>query len=153
MEIFTSLGLNWTLFVQMGIFLVVFLVLKTVLFEPYFAAFRERRERTVGQAEAAERYIHEAKALEEQYSAKAQAINSEFRAIYDKTRSETQKEYDRVIQDARGKAKTWTEQARTKIEKEVRDAKQQLSPDVPVISQLIINKMLGKTGPAKEASR
>jgi F0F1-type ATP synthase membrane subunit b/b' len=49
-----------------------------------------------------------------------------------------------VIQDARAKAKTWTEQARTKIEKEVHDAKQQLSPDVPVISQMITAKMLGK---------
>jgi F-type H+-transporting ATPase subunit b len=148
MEMITSLGLDWTMFAQMGIFLVVFLVLKNVLFEPYFAAFHERRERTVGQAEAAERYVHEAKELEAQYSAKAQEINAEFRAIYDKTRSETQKEYDRVIQEARSKAKTWTEQARTKIEKEVRDAKQQMSPDVPVISQLIIAKMLGK-----EASR
>jgi len=148
MEIFASLGLNWTLFVQMGIFLVVFVVLKTVLFEPYFAAFRERKERTEGQAEAAERYVHEAKDLEAKYSAKAQEINAQYKAIYDKNRVETMKEYDRVIQDARSRAKAWTEQSRSRIEKEVREAKQQMSPDVPAISQLITSKMLGK-----EASR
>jgi F-type H+-transporting ATPase subunit b len=144
MEIFASLGLNWTLFVQMGVFLVVFVILKAVLFEPYFAAYRQRKERTEGQAEAAERYVHEAKDLEAKYAIRAQEINAQYKAIFDKNRSETMKECDRVIQDARGRAKSWTEQARTKIEKEVRDAKQQLSPDIPVISQMITAKMLGK---------
>ncbi len=144
MEMFTSLGLNYTLFVQMGVFLAVFIVLKKVLFEAYFAAFRERKERTVGQAEAAERYIHEAKQLEEKFSAKASAINSQFKAIYDKTRADAMKEYDRVIQEARSKSKTWTEQARTKIQKEVREAHDQMIPDVPAIGQLITAKMLGK---------
>jgi len=144
MEIFAALGLNWTLFVQMGVFLFVFIVLKMVLFEPYFAAYVQRKERTEGQAEAAERYVHEAKELEAQYATKAQEINSQYKAIFDKNRSESTKEYDRVIQEARARAKTWTEQARTKIEKEMREAKQQLSPDVPVISQMITAKMLGK---------
>lgn len=144
MEMFTSLGLNSTLFVQMGVFLVVFIVLKKVLFEPYFAAFHERKERTEGVTEAAERYVHEAKALEEKYSQKAQAINAQFRAIYDKTRTDALREYDRVVQQARAKSKDWMEEARGKMKKEVSDANEQMTRDIPTISQLIIAKMLGK---------
>lgn len=144
MEIFTSLGLNSTLFVQMAIFLVVFVVLKQVLFGPYFAAFHERRNRTVGQTEAAERYVSEARKLEEQYAAKAQAINEQFKAIYDKTRGEATKEYDRVVQDARARNKQTVDQARTTIQKEIVAARSTMSSDVPAVSQLIMGKLLGK---------
>lgn len=144
MEIFTSLGLDETLFVQMGVFLVVFVVLKKLLFEPYFAAYRERKERTVGQTEAAERYVNEARELEQQYSSKAQQINQQFKSIYDQSRVEAMKEYDQVIQVARNNSKQWTEQARSKIQKEVREAREKMSPDIPAISQLITAKLMGK---------
>src|SRR5438309_787896 len=100
----------------MGLFLLIFWVMKTVLFAPYFAAFRERKERTVGQTEAAERYINESKELEGQFAAKAQQINEQFKAIYDQSRYEATKEYDRVVQVARTKAKDWLEDARTKVQ-------------------------------------
>lgn len=144
MEIFTALGLNETLFIQMGVFLVCFIVLKKVLFEPYFAAYRERKERTVGQAEAAERYINEARDLEQQFSSKAQQMNQQFRAIYDQSRAETMKEYDGVVQDARNKSRQWTEQARGQIKKEIQHAHEQLLPEIPAISQLVNAKLLGR---------
>jgi F-type H+-transporting ATPase subunit b len=144
MGLFTSLGLDATMFIQMGVFLVVFVVLKKVLFEAYFAAAHEREERTVGQAEAAERYINEAQELEEKFSSKAQEINDQFKTIYDRSREEATKEYDRLIQDARTKAKDWIENARGKVDKEIKAAHSQMTPDVPLVSQMITAKLLGK---------
>ena len=79
-------------------------MLKYVLFEPYFAAYNQRVERTLGQTELAERFVAETKELEERYSIKAAEENEKFRAVYDKTRSEAAREYDRMVTDARAQA-------------------------------------------------
>ncbi len=143
MGLLMSLGVNQTLFFQLGIFVAVFVVLKYVLFVPYFAAFNKRNEATVGQTELAERYLSETKALEEEFSQKATAANEKFRAIYDQIRLETVKEYDRLVADARARAKTLTDGARKKIETDVQGAKAQLAKEVPGVSQLIVQKLIG----------
>src|SRR5262245_8514189 len=71
MSLLASLGVNETLVIQLGIFLAVYMVLKYVLFTPYFKAFNQRAESTVGQADLAERYIAETKALEDEFANKA----------------------------------------------------------------------------------
>lgn len=143
MGLLMSLGVNQTLFFQLGIFIAVFVVLKYVLFVPYFAAFNKRTEATLGQTELAERYMSETKSLEEEFAQKAQAANEKFRAVYDQIRGETVKEYDRLVTDARGRAKTLTDGARKKIETDVQAAKLQLAKEVPGVSQLIVQKLIG----------
>src|SRR4051812_27285178 len=106
MDLLIQLGVNYTLGIQLVMFLVVFAVLKNLLFEPYFKAFNERKERTLGKTELAERFVAEARELEEKYSMRAQEANDRFREVFDKSRSEAMKEYDRLIGDARGKTKT-----------------------------------------------
>ena len=54
MDLLIQLGVNHTLAVQLVMFLVTFVILKYVLFEPYYAAFNERQERTVGRTELAD---------------------------------------------------------------------------------------------------
>jgi F-type H+-transporting ATPase subunit b len=154
MEIFTKLGLNETLFLQMAVFLVVYVVLNRVLFKPYFAAYTERRMRTVGQSEAAERYVNEARELQTQYSAKAKQINEQFKAIYDKTRNEANKEYDRLIQEARAGAKEIVDQARIKTQVGVQHAKEQIKSEIPIVSEMITAKLLGSDKvPGKDSAQ
>lgn len=143
MGLLVSLGVNQTLFFQLGIFFAVFIVLKHVLFEPYFKAYVARNEATVGQAELAERYLAETKDLEEQFAVKAQTANERFRAIFEKTRGETVKEHDRLVTEARTRAKSLTDAARKKIQVEVDGAKTQLSKEIPGVSKLIVQKLIG----------
>lgn len=144
MELLTQLGVNSTLPYQLATFLVVFVVLKYLLFRPYFSAFNERRERTVGKTELAERFVSEARELEEKYTMRAQEVNDRFRDIYDKGRAEAMKEYDGLVNDARAKTRGLVDQARKKIHSEMESARKQLSTEVGTVTQLINHKLIGK---------
>lgn len=144
MSLLLSLGVNETLAIQLGIFLTVFVVLKYVLFGPYFKAFNQRAEATVGQADLAERYIAETKALEEEFASKAQVANERFRGIYDEARSQAMKEYDTLVSGARNQAKTLIDDTRTKVAREMETAKGQLAKEIPEVAKIISQKLIGK---------
>lgn len=144
MSLLLSLGVNTTLAIQLVIFLTVYVVLKYLLFGPYFAAFNQRNESTVGQTELAERFVQETKALEDEFSSKAQQANERYRSVYDQTRSQALKDYDRTIADARSQAKTLVDAARQKIQTEMESAQGQLSKEVPEVVKMINQKLLGK---------
>jgi F-type H+-transporting ATPase subunit b len=143
-NLLVSLGVNPTLWIQLGIFLVTFLILQFVLFKPYFAAFNERNERTLGQTELAERYITQTRELEEKFAAKASEVNEKYRAVFDQTRTEANKEFDTVIGGARARAKQLIDETRKKIQAEMESARTQLDKEVGTVSQLINSKMIGK---------
>lgn len=144
MELFTALGINSTLFIQIGVFLVTFVFLKYVLFDAYFAAFQERDKKTVGQVDQAEKYIAETQALEQRFSDQARKINEEYKTIYDRTRSEAMKLYEERVHSARTLAKNEVESAREKIAQHAEAAKNEIKSELPQISELISSRLLGK---------
>lgn len=144
MEIFKTLGINETIFMQFGIFMVVYLFLSNVLFKPYLKAFTKRKEQTVGKTDLAERFIEEAKELEVEYSTKARAMNQKTKEIFDASRSEALKAHDEVVAEARDKAKGIIETTRKEIETQVEAARQQLDTEVPAISKSINQQVIGK---------
>ena len=144
MDLLTQLGVDSTLGIQFLMFLAVFVILKQVLFEPYYAAFVERKERTLGKTELAERFIAEARELEVQYGVRAQQANDRFREIYDRTRNEAIKEYDRLVNEARAKSKSLADENSEKIGKEMETARKLLSQEIPNVSKLINQKLVGQ---------
>ncbi|MGE0526349.1 MAG: ATP synthase F0 subunit B [Bdellovibrionales bacterium] len=144
MELLFSLGVNSSLFVQFAIFLVVYVVLKNLLFEPYFRAFNERNERTVGQTEMAERYLSEARELEDKFAIRAKEVNERYKAVFDKSRSEALKEYDHLVNEARARAKQVIESSRKHIQTEMNAARTHLVAEVGGVSNLINRKLIGK---------
>lgn len=143
-SLLNSLGVNQSLYYQLGIFIFVFLVLKYLLFEPYFKAYLERGERTLGKTEQAEKFVNQARLLEEEYAAKAQTVNEQFRAVFDQSRGEAMKQYDQLVSDARTQAKQVIETSRETIKKDVDSARKQLALEVKGVSQLINQKLIGK---------
>ena len=144
MSLLISLGVNPTLVIQLGIFLIVFVVLKYYLFEPYFKAFNQRAESTVGQAELAERYVSETKNLEQQFAMKAQVANEQYRSVFDQTRAQAVKEYDKLVTDARAKSKIVVDGALQNIEQQMTAAQTQLMQEIPEVAKIINQKLLGK---------
>lgn len=144
MDLLIQLGVNQTLGIQMATFLIAFVVLKYLLFEPYYAALNERKERTLGKTELAERYIAESRELEEKFTIRAQEANDRFREVFDKSRLEAAREHDRLVTAAREKAKALLDESSRKIQKEMASARTQLNQEVKVVSQLINQKLIGK---------
>jgi F0F1-type ATP synthase membrane subunit b/b' len=145
MELIETLGLDSTIALQFGIFIIVYLFLSQVLFKPYMAAFDERQEQTIGKTDTAERFIAEAQNLEQEYATKAQEINRKFKLIYDESRSQAMKEHDRLVNEAREKAKVLTEQSRKKISEQAVAAQADLAKQIPELSKTIAVQVLGGT--------
>lgn len=144
MAILESIGLDQTLFIQFAIFFVTYIFINQLVFKPYNKAFEERTKKTVGNQGLAEQALEETKVLELEYEQKARMINSEFKTIYDASKAEALHEYDRLISEARENAKNVLTANRKKIANELEKAKLDLSKEVPLVSDAIVSKLLGK---------
>ena len=144
MAILETIGLNLTVAYQLGIFVVCYLVLTQVLFNPYFRAFVERKKRTVGNQEGAERLLAETEELETTYAKKAREINSQFKELYDEQKSEAYREYDRMVSEARDKSLSMLTEARSKISSETSKAKADLNAQTNDVKQAVVTQLLGK---------
>ncbi len=144
MEILNSLGVNGTLWIQLGCFLISYVALTQLILKPYLAALREREKRTVGNEESAVRMLEETNHLYGQYEKKARSINAEMKAQYDQTRAKAVAEHDRLVEAARADANKLLESARAKITTEIQSARKTLSAEVPAISAAIATKLAGK---------
>lgn len=144
MEILNALGINETITVQFVIFLVAYLFLSNLLFKPYYRAFIERKDRTVGRTDTAERYIKEAKDLQAQFETKARELNSRYKVIYDQSRSEALKEYDQLVGAARSDSKNWIENQRDQIQIAVKKVQSEIGSEVKGVSKVIQARLLGR---------
>lgn len=144
MQMLEALGVNVTVIYQFGFFLVTYLVLSNVLFQPYYKAFLTRGDKTVGNTEAAEKLLVEARDLEAEYEVKAREINTKVRSIYEQNRQQAIREQEKQMAEARLRAKQIIEDNKQKVQTEVARAQQEISKEVALVSQAITTKLLGK---------
>ncbi len=144
MEILRGLGVDGTIGYQLVLFLLTYLVLHFVLFNPYFKAFKERVNRTMGRAELAEKYLAETNLLQSEYETKARTLSSQYKSIYDESRAKAMSEYDKLVSEARQKAKDQTEKNKADIAAEFARAHEQMQKEIPSIAGAVTARLLGK---------
>jgi F0F1-type ATP synthase membrane subunit b/b' len=144
MDLLKSLGINGTAIDLFGIFLVAFVFIYFILMAPYFRAFKERVNRTLGHAEIAEKFLAESRALHDEYDIKAKAMNAQFKAIYDSNRTEAMREYDKVVNDARLAAKAEIERSRQAAADSLAQARRQMEKEIPSLAETITGRLIGK---------
>jgi F0F1-type ATP synthase membrane subunit b/b' len=142
--IITALGINSTIWLQLGIFLFTFMFLKTVVFAPYFRAFGERQNSTQGNQEHAEKIFAQTRELETLYQRKSRSLNAEIKALYDKVRLEAAAEQEKIQAAAREKAKSVIDKAREQIQGELNRAREDLIKEAPALSRAITEKLAAK---------
>lgn len=142
--IFESLGVNSTLWIQMGIFFVSYIALTQLIFKPYLAAYNERANRTLGNEEFADRMVAEADDLNSEFETKARKMNFQFKAIYDQTRTEAMREHDRLVSQAKEDANALLEKTRLHISDKLIEEEKRLDNEIPKIRQQVVAKVLGK---------
>jgi len=142
--IIAALGLDMTLFYQLGLFALAFFFLKGVVFDPYFKAFEERQNRTLGNQELADKLIEQAKQVEVEYQNKARALNSEIKSVYDKAQLEATVEQERIQGAARDKAKNAIDSAREVLQGEFNKAREDLIKSSPGLGQNIAEKLISR---------
>ena len=142
--IFGGLGVDSTIWVQLGLFLFILTFLWKVTFEPYLAAFDERQNQTEGNQDEAEQIAAQTRELENIYQRNARGLNTDIKSVFDRRRLEAQKEHERLVVEAKDKAKGILDSARSTIESEYNRAREELLKESPAIGKSIASRLLSK---------
>lgn len=144
MSVLATIGLDVTFFVQLLLFVVAHLVLTYILFKPYFAAYKMRTEKTVGSEDLANQIVEETAALQKNYETEARRLNDEHKVIYESGRVKALEVYNGEVKAAQSKAQEVLQKNLKQIEEQTEKARLGLKDDLPIISEGIITKLLGK---------
>ncbi len=136
---------DYTFLVQIAIFVVLWIVLKRLWFDPALRVLRARRERSEGA-------LAEARAIQ----AEAERLRAEHAASLDQARAEAQRdmqdivrraeaEQKRLISEAHDEAQRTIADARAGIARDVSAARQALRESAHDIARLVAEKVLGRS--------
>ena len=136
--------LDGTFFIQLAIFLTVWIVLARVYFRPTLKALDARHEGTQGRFEQARRLENEA----DQWAAIVDARFSEARAAASTARTgvivEAEKRERETFEASERAARGKVEEARTRIQGQVEAARKELRPRAQELAAEIAGKVLGR---------
>lgn len=144
LNILRSLGLNETVYPQFAIFIVLFLFLRYLVFNPYLKAYEERRRRTVGSQDVAKEILADIAVREEQYSKEAKDINARIKVIFDEKRTLASKETNAIIAEAQTVAQEKLNKGKKELNDTYSKAKEQLKTFVPELGQTIKQRLLDR---------
>jgi F-type H+-transporting ATPase subunit b len=133
-----------TVFLQLGIFVIVALVLSRYVFRPYLALRAARDEGIVGARDAARRMDEQAKAQMTDYEARFNRARGAAAEERGKLRGEALARERQITEAARRSAQEVVEAARKQIETEAASARAQLEPRAQEIARTVARKVLGR---------
>lgn len=138
------IDIDLTVFVQFGLFLLLFLAANKLLFQPYLA-LRERRKAGIeGAREEAERMTASADAKLADYEKQLAAARSRANEEGRKVRTEASAHEKEVTDKARAEAQKAIDEATAKMKQETEAARLQLLPQASTLAKQIATKLLGR---------
>ena len=144
MQVLQSLGVNSTLWIQILIFFIAFLILNNLVFRPYLKAFEKRGEQTLGQANLAEEIDLRTQDLHMQYEASLRRQNQEVQKIFNDLKKDGAQEAGQLLDQARVQMENITANTRQKVNEDVSRAKDEFKTQIPEISKAIVEKLVGR---------
>jgi F-type H+-transporting ATPase subunit b len=119
-NVFTSLGVDYTVFIQFGIFVVLFAVLKVVWFKKLREVIIERENQTVKLQKNSEDINREALNLQDKY-------NDLLSEVYAKAQDKLHEEKDSITEELQKKYKSVEKEVHEVEEEEIKKVKEELS--------------------------
>ncbi len=144
MELLKSLGINGTIGIQFVVFVVAYLILTRMVFMPYFKAYMERYNRTVGSEDDATKLTQETEELETEYEENAKALNIKIKKIFDTEKKLAVDEQTKILKAANLKAEEYRKSSELKLEETKSKMYSELEQEIAPIAELIKNSVVGK---------
>lgn len=138
------IDIDGTVFVQFGLFLLLYVVAKKVLFQPYLRLRDRRKEGIDGARAAAERMTAEADAKLVDYEKQLASARSRANEEGRKVRAEAAAHEKDVTDKARSEAQKAIGEATAKMRQETEAARLQLLPQANQLARQIASKLLGR---------
>jgi len=139
-----QLGLNYSFFIELAIFAVLFLVLSQVYFKPFQKLFEQRYKRTVEDREAAEKLLAQAQAKFDEYSRLLTEERIQAKKDYEQVLSDARKQETELIAQAREEAKKITQEAVESANRQREQLVKQLETDVNQLAQNVSERLLAR---------
>lgn len=138
------IDIDFTIFLQFGLFLVTAVAGTALLFKPYLRLRGQRYEGIEGAKEMAESMTTQADASRKEYEEKLAAARAQANEERRKIRQEANEYRDSVTQSAQEKAANDLKVADENLSKQVEAARSELLPQADLLAKEIASKLLGR---------
>ncbi|MFH2012196.1 MAG: ATP synthase F0 subunit B [Pseudomonadota bacterium] len=138
------ISLNFTLVIQLIVFLTVLWVLTRFLFKPVVDTLDERLEKTEGLNKKGREIEDETKMKAEEYQERLKEARNKAKEVRDFLKKEGLEEEKNIIKAGAKEAKDVIEEKKRGIEKEINQTKGELEKQIGVNSLDIVEKVLGR---------
>ncbi|MEZ4465710.1 MAG: ATP synthase F0 subunit B [bacterium] len=139
-----NIDIDLSLFIQLGVFLVVMILLTRLVFRPFLASVDAREKKTVAAREEASTLDVKASELEQRHRdgmARARSEAAEARQVL---RVEGLSTKEAEVREARAAADGVVEAARQKAAAQFEAGRTQLLGEVDGLSRLVVEKIIGR---------
>ncbi|MBR2782354.1 MAG: F0F1 ATP synthase subunit B [Oscillospiraceae bacterium] len=134
----------WQIFVSLLNLVLLFLILKKLLYKPVRKAIQEREDALNQQYQAASDAEARAKAHEAEWNETLQNANAKADEIIKAAQTNASRRSEEIVNDAKGQAKGILTQARNEIELERKKSEDGIKHEIVDISALMAEKLLGR---------
>ncbi|ACN98179.1 ATP synthase F0, B subunit [Sulfurihydrogenibium azorense Az-Fu1] len=136
-----GISLDYTLFIQLGLFLVFMFVMKKVYFDPYLQAFEERETTVKKLLEEAEVNNRQAQEILKEVDAILSKVKEESKKILDESSKETNQIVADIIRKAQEEAEKEIEEAKKDIDRVAEIEIKALDTTIEKIAEKIVDKL------------
>ena len=138
------ISLDISILYQIILFLVLWVILSKVLFQPYLRVLSERESKTTGAQHDSSELEREGAALKRQYEEKIAQAQTAGYATKDAIVQEGRQQRETILSQAREAATASLEQLRGEIAAAVRQEKQTANAEVSQVASDIVSKIIGR---------
>jgi len=138
------IDLDGTVFVQLGMFVIAFVVLRAFVFTPMLALLEAREEAIDGARDEAKRLDVEVKAKQASFEAELRKVRGASGEERDRLRAEGAELERRLLDTVRNETQGSLAQSKTALDVEAQTARQRLDALRPELAREIASKVLGR---------
>ncbi len=138
------ISIDYSLVVQIVLFLILWSILRRVLFGPVGRLMAERERRTDGAQAEARSLVEEGKELQERYDAAIAKARVEGEAIKSEIREEAVKARNAILSQGRDAAAQKIQEIREEVQKELEAARRVASANADALAEEMAEKVLGR---------
>jgi F-type H+-transporting ATPase subunit b len=143
-----TVDLDLTFVGQIVLFVLLFLVLKPVLFDPMLKLIEEREKRIDGAKTDAKAMYADADAKMAKYEEELEAVKREAGAERDRLRAEGAREEAQILAKVRGETTKLIDDGRAQMEKEGEQLRKELDAQAQLLARDIVTRVLGREVPS-----
>jgi F-type H+-transporting ATPase subunit b len=139
-----TVDFDWTLFIQVGFVVVLFVLLKPMLFDPMLKLFEERERRIDGARKEARKIDEESALALSKYEAAMAKAHAEGNAVRERERAAARAAEADILANMRKEVHEYTERARKDLAEELARARSELAPQSRELARALASRLLGR---------